>query len=410
MSLSKSNRVYVFGDRTFNYEHSLAQLLCCHNTFLTLFFRKCYSAIRTEPGRLPLHTRDTTAKFSSVADLLMRKRDGCLSPALEQVLCLVHTLAAFIWQHSERKLSFPTPQDSVLLGFCTGSLAAAAVSSSQDLVSFIPAAVHAVVVALYTGLRAAQEAQSIHGNASSPWSLLVLGISGDQMTTILEGFNSRNVLIRTILPCIHQRLWNGWCDISGPPEVLTRLSQQDCLQEYDKSFLPIRSPYHASHLFSQWDIDAILQAAHSWAPTDNVMPFIPVMPCGTGHFAWMDNSQALLESSIHDVLILPIFMEKAIDHVSLALEARPPADVLVVVTGTDCGETVYRRLKTALGRSMPIAINVAAQSVSVPESSAIERPNIAVIGMSGRFPGASNPEDLWSLLQNKIDMCAKCRR
>lgn len=98
-------------------------------------------------------------------------------------------------QHSDRKLSFPTPQDSVLLGFCTGSLAAAAVSSSQDLVSFIPAAVHAVVVALYTGLRAAQEAQSIHGNASSPWSLLVLGVSGDQMTTILEGFNSRNVRI-----------------------------------------------------------------------------------------------------------------------------------------------------------------------------------------------------------------------
>lgn len=179
--------------------------------------------------------------------------------------------------------------------------------------------------------------------------------------------------------------------ISGPPEVLTRLSQQDCLQEFDKSFLPIRSPYHASHLFSQGDIDAILQAAHSWAPTDNVMPFIPVMSCGTGHFAWVDNSQALLESSIHDVLILPIFMEKAIDHVSLALEARPPADVLVVATGTDCGETVYRRLKTALGRSMPIAINVAAQSVSVPEYSAIGRPKIAVIGMSGRFPGASNP-------------------
>ncbi|KFG86075.1 hypothetical protein MANI_004812 [Metarhizium anisopliae] len=301
-------------------------------------------------------------------------------------------------QHSERKLSFPTPQDSVLLGFCTGSLAAAAVSSSQDLVSFIPAAVHAVVVALYTGLRAAQEPQSIHGNASSSWFLLVLGIAGDHMTTILEGFNSRN------------RFRNGWCDISGPPEVLTRLSQQDYLQEFDKSFLPICRLYHASHLFSQGDIDAILQAVHSWAPTDNVMPFIPVMSCGTGHFAWMDNSQALLESSIHDVLTLPIFMEKAIDHVSLALEARPPADVLVVVTGTDCGETVYRRLKTALGRSMPIAINVAAQSVNAPESSAIEWPNIAVIGMSGRFPRASNPEDLWSLLQNKIDMCAKCRR
>ncbi|TWU71000.1 t1pks [Metarhizium rileyi] len=404
MSLSKPNRVYVFGDQTFNYEHSLAQLLRCHNVFLDSFFRKCYSAIRTELGRLPLHTRDVDAKFSSVADLLMRKRDGCLGPALELVLCLVHTLAAFIWQHSEGQLSFPTPQDSMLLGFCTGSFAAAAVSSSRDLVSFIPAAVHAVVVALYTGLRAAREAQSIHGNVSSRWSLFVLGVSGDHMTSLLESFNSRN----SFPPSCHAYIsafGTAGMTISGPPDVLTRLSQEDCLGKFDKSFLPIRSPYHASHLFFHCDIDAILQAAHAWAPTDNIMPFIPIMSCGTGHFAWVDNSQALLESSIHDVLTLPIFVEKAIDRVGLALKARPPADVLVVPIGADSVETVHRRLKMSLGRCMPGVIKVAAQSVSAPERSATDRPKIAVIGMSGRFPGASSPEDLWSLLQSKVDMC-----
>ena len=97
MSVSKSSRVYIFGDQTFNYEHSLSQLLRSDNVLLTLFFKKCYSAIQTELGRLPLHNRDATPKFSSIADLLTRKRGACISPALEQVLCLVHVFAAFIW-------------------------------------------------------------------------------------------------------------------------------------------------------------------------------------------------------------------------------------------------------------------------------------------------------------------------
>lgn len=97
MSVSKPSRVYVFGDQTFNYEHSLAQLLRSDNFHLTSFFRKCYSALQTELGRLPPYARDTTPKFTSITDLLTRKRDACISPALKQVLCLIHAFAAFIW-------------------------------------------------------------------------------------------------------------------------------------------------------------------------------------------------------------------------------------------------------------------------------------------------------------------------
>lgn len=97
MTVFNSSRVYVFGDQTFDYEHSLAQLLRSDNAILIWFFNKCHSAIQTELGRLPLHARDPTPKFSSVADLLGRKRDGRISAALEQVLCLIHTFATFIW-------------------------------------------------------------------------------------------------------------------------------------------------------------------------------------------------------------------------------------------------------------------------------------------------------------------------
>lgn len=94
---SRPSKIYVFGDQTFEYEQSLAQLLRSENLLLVQFFRNTFSALSTELGRLPLHLRDATPNFNSIADLLSRKRDGCISPALELVLCLIHCFAFFIW-------------------------------------------------------------------------------------------------------------------------------------------------------------------------------------------------------------------------------------------------------------------------------------------------------------------------
>lgn len=97
-------------------------------------------------------------------------------------------------RHADGNLTYPTAQDSRLFGLCTGALAAAAVSSSQDLIQLIPAAVHATVVALHTGLRAEHEALATReNNSASRWSMVVQGVSKDELTRILDLFNIRKV-------------------------------------------------------------------------------------------------------------------------------------------------------------------------------------------------------------------------
>ncbi|KAF1952293.1 polyketide synthetase [Byssothecium circinans] len=401
--MSRSNRIYVFGDQTFDYEQSLAQLLRSDNVILNSFFQKCSSALQTELGRLPLHARDTTPKFSSVADLLTRKRDGCISAALEQALCLIHTFAAFIWQHSEGGFAFPTSQDSKLVGFCTGAFAAAAISSSQDLVQLIPAAVHATVVALHTGLRSEQENLTVDGSSSSRCSMVVLGASENEIASLLERFNSRNSMPSSSKAYISAVLPAG-LTISGPPHVLTELKREDAVSKLETVTLPIRSPYHAPHLFSEEDINTVVQKAHSWAPITS-KPFIPLLSCGTGNFTWAETSQAMLECAIRDVLSRPMVMDKAINSLSVTLKAGPPKDVQLVPIGTDTGETVRRRLKSALVGHMPIDIDLASQAMAIPAGNPTGRSKIAVIGMSGRFPGASSTDALWEVLENKMDMC-----
>lgn len=90
------SRVYILGDDSFDYEPSLAQLFRSDDHNLNKFFRDAYAAIRKELGNLPLHARDATPKISSLSDLLTRKRHGSITPAMEQVLFLVHLLASFI--------------------------------------------------------------------------------------------------------------------------------------------------------------------------------------------------------------------------------------------------------------------------------------------------------------------------
>lgn len=113
----------------------------------------------------------------------------------------------------------------------------------------------------------------------------------------------------------------------------------------------------------------------------------------------------MLDSAIHDVLTRPVVIEKAIDHLGAAFKANPPSEVLVVPIGTDASGTVQRRLNSALASRMPVGVHSATPLGSSHTCGAMGRSKIAVIGMSGRFPGASSPEALWDLLQNKVDMC-----
>jgi hypothetical protein len=97
-------------------------------------------------------------------------------------------------QHSQGFLSYPTPENSHLMGVGIGAIAAAAISSSQDVISVIPAAVHAIRVALHAGLRADQEARSIQGQTSSKsWAMSVSGMTVESATQMLQQFNLANV-------------------------------------------------------------------------------------------------------------------------------------------------------------------------------------------------------------------------
>ena len=91
---------------------------------------------------------------------------------------------------------YPTPSDSLIIGLCTGSLAAAAVSSCRTLSELLAVAVHTVRIAFRTGLCAVHLGSSIEQDTPDfpiSWSANFHGLSDETACNTLAEFAQQNV-------------------------------------------------------------------------------------------------------------------------------------------------------------------------------------------------------------------------
>lgn len=99
--------------------------------------------------------------------------------------------------HGDGSRSFPCSSDTVVLGLCTGSLAAAAISTSTSVFELLPAAVEAVLIAFRTGLRSIEVRDDIERSSQSElpmWSVIV-GMDESQALKELNVFSAAKVTI-----------------------------------------------------------------------------------------------------------------------------------------------------------------------------------------------------------------------
>ena len=194
------------------------------------------------------------------------------------------------------------------------------------------------------------------------------------------------------------------------------------LAKFNTTSLPVTVPYHAPHLFSDEDIESILSttspehwAAHSAA--------IPTISSATGEFVWAGNFTFLLRAAVDDILKKPLRWDKLSQRLgSIAGSARGVAVIMhqiaVSADGGACAAVNQRgcdapRIQDLL-RSLPqsnsfdsSSLELQAKAKNLSCSSPSGRPDrskIAVIGASGRFPGAEDLNSFWDLLYQGRDV------
>ncbi|KAH8694080.1 putative polyketide synthase [Talaromyces proteolyticus] len=320
------------------------------------------------------------------------KETSSTHPALGAARLVLIQLASFINSHEENPHErYPRPPTDLVIGLCLGELSAAAVAGASSLHELVPVAAEAVRLAFRVGNIAHRAALDLDGlNASSKsWSAVVSRESdlSDQRT--LEEFQlSLNIPLRN--RAYTSASSSKSVTISGPPSTLQKLFEQgDKFNGKGKPYkLPIYCPYHAPHLYSPDSVEKVIDSTYKDGAADS-----------------SQNNIALFRVALHNILHTRFEWELIVDNCKSIISSSDVRKWFIRAFGPT---SAPKSLVSAIGSSGDIQVridvefNLGTQSINQEKKQGKKRP-LAIIGMAGRFPQASNPDELWKLLSERRD-------
>ncbi|KAK1751945.1 polyketide synthase for naphthopyrone YWA1 [Echria macrotheca] len=407
--MKTQGRIYLFGDQTNDFVPDLRQLLRIQDSpLLTAFLEKTHIALRQEISQQGREIQDFLPRFSRVVDLLAAySTDIDSAPVLASTLTAIYQLGSFISYYGDGSRTYPTGQSQVLLGMCTGQLAASAVAAASTVVELVPLAVEAVVIAFRTGLQVTKTRQLLENgpDRNKNWSFIVPKMPADVAAARIEQFSqSANLpvgsrpFIGTVAPTS--------ITIFGHPRVLGDFFSSPIMADVKAIPVPVFAPYHEPNLYAESDIDHILESL-SEAAGETAMK-LPVISSVTGGPISASTLREQLYSSLEEILRQPLLLDTVIKSVGSACQASSLNRWNILPIGTSAS-----RLASALGERSGITVEIeqlggapslSTRSLNAGGNGRPEQSKIAIIGYSGRFPDAASPEGLWEILEQGRDV------
>lgn len=321
-----------------------------------------------------------------------------------------------------------------VVGLGLGLFAAAAVSCAPSAAAVSHLGVQAVVLAFRLGCYVASYASQIclPEEAQASWTYLFSGLELQQAESGLAEFHSGQVrsafsngqrlflLLCTVLTSCRKNTAPASqayisastasdVEISGPPTTLAKVIQQ-CLFGTSPVALPACGPYHAAHLHSHADLDAILRF-HEVPFPDTLLSNRSRRQILSGNGAWLpqQGAQSLYLTVAHQCLNVPTHWQATVDRcVEVAASIRG-SDCYI----TPCGPTPAAKIlaesltaRTDLNVILKTSPAITPQSLAsgIGNNGRSGRCKLAIVGMSGRFPDAASHEALWDLLGKGLDV------
>ena len=324
-------------------------------------------------------------------------------PACTYQACLTKGRAYRYFE--ERTAELPVFTNTRSIGLCTGLLAAAAVSSVRSLSELIPLAVECVKIAFRVGtcVGAVRDALDAGSSAQALWATIVA--SGDVTTvqSCLHDFHAAagisaptQAYISAVSPMA--------VTISGPPSVVRQLFERsDFLRNSSRVAIPIYAPYHAEHLYTDADVQRILDDS-SKRLLAQFRPIGLVHSASSGACFTATNTLELVQESLVEILRQPVRWE----HLMKELVSQVTA-----LRHTEC--RLYTLGVANVANSIVIALQAGGQQKVTAKDYTLwqtektyqgrtRNDKIAIVGMAGRFPDAANHEALWDLLMKGLDV------
>jgi iterative type I PKS product template protein len=251
---------------------------------------------------------------------------------------------------------------------------------------------------------AAKSALEQASNSKESWSTIVSGISESAAKDALASFHAERQIPAAAQAYI-SAVSTMALTISGPPATTKQLFHEaEALKSNSRVPIPIYAPYHAPHLHSHADIDRILDK-------DAVRHLQQFRPLALVHSATHGNCHTatstldLMRLALGEILLEQVRWDNLLQEVVSQVTASGSAECAVSAIGvTNIANSLASALKAGGQSSISVRDHTSWVPVTVESYGRTQNDKIAIVGMSGRFPGAANADELWELLEKGLDV------
>ncbi|KAK1760384.1 acyl transferase acyl hydrolase lysophospholipase [Echria macrotheca] len=378
-----TDTLFHFGDLTAEVLPTIQRLerLAAGCETLGAFIQRSTSRLRAVVSKSPACRKST--QFASILDLAVEASEQEFpSPAVSAALSCFAQLGDVIVA-----LEVPGP---VILGICTGLVAALTVACCRNIIEVLAVADDAVELAYVIGAEAGRRSGSIDTQKGS-WSTLVTGVDHDQVQDTLDAFNkgllsNHRAYISATGP--------SSVTISGPPAYTDALFADNLLKGSRRVSLPIFAAFHAEHLESI-PFERVFSNVND-SLLKRTLQHTLISP-HTGRRFQGSTFSTVFKESLQDIFQAPIEFKAYTEGLSKLLSQQSTLFSFGPVNSA-------RAITLALS---PFGIELAAGSFS--EEQNLNTRAIAIVGMAARLPGSETLKEFWKVLEEGRDLHEKIR-
>jgi orsellinic acid synthase len=270
-------------------------------------------------------------------------------------------------------------------GLCIGLLAASVAAAARDTSEVLHLGAEVVGVCLRLGLEVTRRARLIEDSPNA-WGVVLAGPQ-DVIEASLKTFNITFPPLRQAYVGV---VTSAWTTVFGPPSTIAGLASSAGFGNFPKSLLPGTTAVHAPH-FPDVDVNTIVGKSPLFERSSARRT---VFSCSTSHPFHVKTLRGLIVHAVVEITSTPLWLEETVKALEVVL-----ADEEVILTQlgpTNCTPLVQKLLRS---RRVTTRLGASAQLSSPTALSRGDSELIAVVGMSGRFPGCNDGmEEFWNLL------------
>ncbi|KAI9728586.1 MAG: Type I Iterative PKS [Cirrosporium novae-zelandiae] len=395
-----SQHVLLFGDQTVEKLPSIRNLVQLSRTSPSLrrFLQEATDVVQAETMKVSPSERKWFSSFHSIlalAEDYAKQEDP--DEVVATVLMCIERLGELILYVENDPTILTAPDSNVhILGFCTGLLPGAVAAFARDTSELFKFGLEIVSISFRLAIEFTRRSKRIDESPES-WACTVVGATAEELQAILDDFNySQGLPIprHAYLGVISRT----WTTIFGPPSVLARLwSYSSDLTLAPKLKIAAAAAVHAAHLPLP-DLEKIVGTSPL---LDTPVPAkASIISSSTCKPFEASNLRELLYLMIQDVTQNTLRMEATVQAVISKIIGK--GDVKLTAVGpTNHTTLVQRNLQNS---GLNVTLTDAVKPLPTAENVRGGSDLIAIVGMSGRFPGGNNLPEFWETLRSGADV------